>query len=320
MKELFGVSSVNDDDDAIMRSFQSYSQNIVYELEKFEIKYQSKPLPGKDVVAYGKKLLRAVGQIQSPSEFFEKIYAEWDGFLDFAEDYEPIKSFFAGEQETIFKKALGLMEIYDDSKTYIVDEQIEAMVDEIKAILKKDSPYSDIPKLPELRDRFNDLYSKLLKDMEAPVIEAIEEAKIRVSDVLDAKEYKSQFIERFRKLFAEIKEKAETCNNVATLQNVKVEADALKVRLLNEMAKKDEQIARDKAEEEKIIAGVGGVRESGVKFQPKIKKRKSISIKSVNLAASWQIETAQDVDKYMAALKERILKELDEDTIINIEF
>ena len=32
------------------------------------------------------------------------------------------------------------------------------------------------------------------------------------------------------------------------------------------------------------------------------------------------IETAQDVDTYMTALKEQILKELDEDTIISIEF
>ena len=38
--------------------------------------------------------------------------------------------------------------------------------------------------------------------------------------------------------------KATTCNNVATLQNVKIEADALKVRLLNEMAKRDEKNCR----------------------------------------------------------------------------
>ncbi|AFQ42433.1 BREX system P-loop protein BrxC [Desulfosporosinus meridiei] len=320
MKELFGVSSVNEDEDAMMCSFQSYSNNIVYELEKFEIMYQSKPLPGQKIVTSGKTLLRAVVQIQSPSEFFKKISTDRDDYLDFAEDYEPVKAFFGGDQKTIFEKALHLMGIYDDSKTFIVDEQVETVVGEIKAILKKDSPYSDIPKLPELLSRFNDLYIKLLTDMEAPVIAAIEDAKTRVFDVLEAKEYKSELVERFRKLFAEILEKAKTCNNVATLQNVKVEADALKVRLLNEMTKKDEQIARSKTEEEKKKTGAGGVKETGAKFQPKVKRRKSISIKSVNLAASWQIETAQDVDKYMAALKERILKELDEDTIINIEF
>ena len=42
-----------------------------------------------------------------------------------------------------------------------------------------------------------------------------------------------------------IRDKAESCNNVATLQNIKIEADALKVRLLNEITE----------EEAKIIAG-----------------------------------------------------------------
>ena len=53
---------------------------------------------------------------------------------------------------------------------------------------------------------------------------------------------------------------------------------------------------------------------------PKIKKRKNISIKTVNVAASWQIESAQDVDKHLASLRERILGELEEDTVISIEF
>lgn len=318
MKELFGVSSVNDDDDAMMRSFQSYSQNILNALEKFEIMYQSKALPGKQVVSTGKKLLREVIQIQSPMEFFKKLSADRDDYLDFAEDYEPVKTFFGGEQKVIFEKSLRLMGIYDDSKTFIVDEMVESIVGEIKAILQKNAPYSDIPKLPELLDHFNEAYMKVLGDMEAPVIEAIDDARKRVFDILENKEYKSQFSVRFRQLFEEILEKARTCNNVATLQNIKVEADALKVRLLNEMSKMDEQIARQKVVEAK--PSYGGGEKPKPQPQPKIKKRKNISIKTVSLSASWQIETPQDIDKYMATLKERILKELDEDTIVNIEF
>ena len=104
------------------------------------------------------------------------------------------------------------------------------------------------------------------------------------------------------------------------MQNIKVEADALKVRLLNEISRKDEQIARDKVKEESEKYNQNNTENPKPMSQPKIKKRKNISIKSVNLAASWQIETPQDVDKYIAALRERILKELDDDTIINIEF
>lgn len=322
MKEMFGVSSVNDDDDSLMRSFQSYSQNILNDLEKFEISQKMAALPGKKVVSEGKALLRAITQMQSPMEFFKKIHSDRDIFLEFAEDYEPVKTFFAGEQKTIFERALRLMHIYDDSKTFIVDEKVESAVADIKAILKKDAPYGDIPKLPELLDRFNHAYSKVLDTMEAPVLAAIDDAKGRVYEVLNTKEYKDEMNPRFLKLFEEIYEKAKSCNNVATLQNIKVEADALKVRLLNEIAKKDEQIALAKAE--KVAENPAEFGKSGTTTEtppkPKLKKKKNISIKAVNVSNSWQIETVQDVDKYMTALRGQIIKELEEDTVLSIEF
>lgn len=110
MKELFGVSSVNDDDDAMMRSFQGFGQSLLNELEKYEIMYQDKPLPGKKVIAAGKSLLRGVIQLQSPAEFFKKLSADRDDYLDFAEDYEPVKAFFAGEQKTFLEKRCTLWE------------------------------------------------------------------------------------------------------------------------------------------------------------------------------------------------------------------
>ncbi|KJS18733.1 MAG: ATPase [Clostridiaceae bacterium BRH_c20a] len=322
MKELFGVSSVNDDDDSMMRSFQNYCENVLNELEKFEIMQKTAALPGKKVVTDGKTLLRVVTQIQSPMEFFKKIYEDRDEYLEFAEDYEPVKTFFSGEQKTIFKRALELMGIYDDSKTFIVDEQVESVVAEIKTILRKDSPYADIPKLPELLNNFRNNYSKVLDSLIGPVLASIDDAKSRVYEVLNTKEYKEQLQARFHKLFQEIYEKAKSCNNVAILQNIKVEADALKVRLLNEIAKKEEQIAIAKAKE--VAEHPTDYGQAGTDTvsppQPKIKKHKNISIKTVNMANSWQIESVQDLDKYMAVLRTQIIKELDEDTIINIEF
>lgn len=302
MKELFGVSSINDDDDSIMQSFQSYSSSLINELDKFEIMYSNHYFPGKKTVTTGKDLLRVVVQIQSPSEFFKKIHSERDALLDFAEDFEPVKAFFSGEQKNIFENSLKLMKIYDESKTFIVSEKVEEYVADVKTILRKDVPYSDIPKLPDLLDRFKEAYMSVLTQMEGPILEAIADARTRVFEILDTKSYKDELKERYLKLFKEIHDKATTCNNVATLQNIKVEADALKVRLLNEMDKKDQETP----------PGPGPI--------TPVKKRKSISIKNVSRTSSWQIESAQDLDKYMSDLRAQIMKELDQDTIINIEF
>ena len=139
--------------------------------------------------------------------------------------------------------------------------------------------------------------------------------------MLDTKSYVTELSDRYVKLFQEIQHKATHCNNVATLQNIKLEADALKVRLINEMDKKDEAItARRVAEEKAKYATTGVSPTTPPPLQPTVKKKKNISIKSVSVSSSWQIETIQDVDKHMAALRAQILKELEEDTIVNIEF
>jgi hypothetical protein len=36
--------------------------------------------------------------------------------------------------------------------------------------------------------------------------------------------------------------------------------------------------------------------------------------------SSWRLESASDVDKYLAALRKKLLDELEEDTIVNNEF
>jgi hypothetical protein len=324
MKELFGTSASHEDDDALMRSFQKFSRELLNEkLEMYELMYQTKAFPGRNVVAQGKNLLRSILQVEFQLEFYKKIHAEREELLDFAEDFEPVKLFFGGEQKAIYEKALNLISIYDQSKTFIVHEQVEQVVSDIKAILRKESPYGDIPKLPELLDRFAELYAGLLEEMVVPVKAAIDDARERVFEVLETKEYKEQFKSRFLMLFKEISEKAETCNNVATLQNIKIEADALKVRLLNELARKDEMIALDRVKEQQaklVVDQSEGQTIPKLAPEPKLKKRKNISIKSVSLSASWQIESPQDVEKYVAELKQRILKELEENTIVNIEF
>ena len=72
--------------------------------------------------------------IQYSAEFFRTVDEKQDVLLDFAEDYEPIKAFFKGDQIDIWNRSLKLIKIYDDSKTFIVNGEIEAVVEEVKSI------------------------------------------------------------------------------------------------------------------------------------------------------------------------------------------
>lgn len=322
MKELFNVTSASDDDDVIMRSFLGYASNLKNELENLDVYYASQPAyPGKQFITSGKKLMADVLQTKYSNEFFAGVDRKKDDFLDFAEDYEPVKKFFAGEQKSIFDKALKLMKIYDDSKTFIVNSEIEDVAASIKIILKKSIPYFEIFKLPDLLDKFINLYGELLNEMQKPIDIAIQEARQRVFEELKEKKCHDKLADKYVHLFNEICDKAESCNNVATLQNIKVEADALKVRCLNEIEKEEAKLI---AEEQSIqVEGNENHIEEIVTPSvavPKIKRKKTVSIKSINNATTWQLENEADVKKYISELENKLMNMLEEDTIINIEF
>ena len=329
LKELFHTSSPSDDEDAVMNFFISFVNKLITELRVMKKDYEKAKYPGLKVIEEGIRIMSDIVQIQSPVEFFQTVSKKQDDLLDFAEDYEPIKAFFAGEQKGIFDKALLYLDKYDDSKTYIVDAELENVVDSIRTIIKKDKPFADIPKLPELLKQFTDVYSKVLDEQLAPVLASVSESRKRVFEVLNTKPYKDEKLNGYIDLFLEIENGAQSCTNVSVLRGYADRAEALKIRLLNEMDKMDQNIALKKAEEirkalEAQAAKTGNIDkekiEVEVKKEVKVKKTKNVPIKNMTKTASWRIESREDVDRYIDELRLKLISELDTDTIVNIEF
>ena len=327
MKEVFQTTTSAEDEDTIMKNFQRYAQNTIYELERLEVYYKEHRYPGKKVLETGKNLMLTVVQIQSAMDFFTMVSKKRDDFYDFAEDYEPIKAFFAGEQLTIFTRALDMLAIYDDSKTYIVNAELEDIVAQMRSIVGQEKPYANIPRLPELREKFMSCYVKILQQESAPVLDSIDHARSRVLEVLSTKEYNDQKRSTYFAQFQEIRDGAEHCNNVSSLRSYADKADALKLRLLNEMDALDNKLAQQRAAEEARRkaeeAKRSGTSTDEVEVAPapvKIRKTKNVSIKMMTGTSSWRLESKADIDKYIAGLRETLEAQLTEDTIVNVEF
>ena len=327
MKETFRATTSAEDEDAIMKNFQRYAQNTIYEIERLEVHYEQHHYPGKRVLSSGKAMMQSVVQIQSALDFFTTVSKKQDDFFDFAEDYEPIKTFFSGEQSTIFARALDMLAIYDDSKTYIVNAELEDIVAQMRSITRQEKPYANIPKLPELRERFMSCYVKILQQESAPVLDFIDQARKRVLEVLSTKEYNEQKRTAYFEKFQEIRGGATHCNNVSTLRSYADKADALKLRLLNEMDELDRKLAKQKAEEEarrqaeEAKKNGESTPDAAVTPAPvKIRKTKNVSIKMMTGTSSWRLESKEDIDRYMDSLRKTLEAQLDEDTIVNVEF
>lgn len=317
MRELFGNNAPTEDEDGLMRACRKSCADLAATLANRKQYDYVKPYPGKAVIDSGLALLRPVAQWNDPMEFYKQMYQRQDDFLDFAEDYDPVKAFFAGVQKEIFDKALDLMRIYEDSKSFIVNDKVENTVKEIYAILRAAKPYQQIQKLPALLDQYNEAYVEVLEAATKPVLSTIAADRARVLEVLDEKPYKAQYGNAYAAQFDELKKKAETCNNVTILRSYADQADAVRIRLLNEMDKRDEKLTPP-TPPTPPTGGDDPVIPQPPKPQPK--RRKNLAIKSLTQTTSWRIESDADIDAYLAALRRRLESELDPDTIVNVEF
>jgi len=309
----------------MMQAFIRNAQNMTNDLDRLLDQYDYAKYPGKKTVSDGKRLLTMICQAESTTEFYKNIQRYQDDFLDFADYYEPIRSFFKSEQKQIFDRALRLMNVYEDSKTYIADEKLEENVHAIENILSQQEPYNNIPKLPELLETFMNLYNAILDTQEAPVLAAIRDAEKRVIEVLSTKPYKAEKEARYHKYFADLYDQAQRCNNVSSLRSFADKADAQKIRLLNEMDKIDQELERKRIEEEQRRAREeaerNGKKPPVVPVTPVHQIRtKNVTIKDVTGMGSLRVKSQADIDAFVEDLKKQLEKQLEDDTIVNIEF
>ena len=308
IKELFNTSVVNDDEDAIMKDFQTYATNKVNSLKLLEVKYDANhPYPGKETVVNGKNLLINVLQQSRPIDFFKTVFISQDDLRDFAEDLEPIETFFGGEQKEIFDKAVDLLSIFGESKAYIADNEVESLAYSIQSVIDEKEPYKDIPKLPELREKFINAYMKILEAESKPVIIIIEQDRDRVVEALSDKSYKDEFFDRIWKYYQDLVAQVKKSNNIAKIHGFASQSSASKIKFLNEMDEKDAQLAKENETSDTPAPVVA-------------KKVKRISVKNATGTSSWSIKNKADIDKHLADLKLKLEKELEGTDEIYIEF
>lgn len=319
LKDYFGVTVSSDDDDVIMKNFKSYANNKLKTFNDVMVEYRVNPkLPSKLLMEKAMKNLDAVITINEPVEFFMTVDQKRDDLLDDAEDTAPVFDFFSGEQKTIFEKTLKYIRIFDNSKTYVSDQEILAVVEQMISIANDRNPYSSIQKLPSLNDKFMNLYGNLL-EKEAILMEPIVSNDYqKVMDTLETKNYANVLHTKFKGVFEDLKKKLGTSNEIAGIKNIKLESDTLKIRCLDEI----EEYERTYLTETESISPIVDDNEDGlatipqIKQAPRLKKRKNISISNVAGARTYSLENEKDIDKFLAEIKDKLMRELNEDTII----
>lgn len=325
LKDYFGFSLSSDDDDTIMKSFQSKAQDKLDTFSDIMIEYRVNPkLPCKSLMEQAKKNLEEVLDIKEPVEFFKTVDDMRDDLLDDADDTAPVFDFFKGGQKQIFEKALEQIQMFENSKTYVREQEIIENVAQMEKIVTAKNPFSQIQKLPDMSMKFIQQYGALLEKEAEAMGPIVDDDQQKVLNTLADKEFASVFRDKFLKAFAELKKKLDTSHEIAAVKNIRLESDTLKLRCMDEITEYEET-HRPKQEPEPQVettipvtegTQVDPVKSVTPSVQPKPKKRKNVSISNVAGARTYTLETDEDIDKFAEELKRKLKAQLDDDTII----
>lgn len=239
--------------------------------------------------------------------------------LDDAEDTAPVFDFFKGDQRKIFEDAVKNLTYFGNSKTYVSDQELLKVVEEIETIVKDSKPFGKIQRLPELNKKFGELHIGLLEKEAAIMEPLVHDDFLKVKEVLDTKPFAEVLRPRVNQKFEEIWDKLKKSNDIATIKNLKLESDTLKIKCLDEIDEYER--AHQPAPESPvtpIVLGKEPIEPTPVPTKIKTKRRKNVSISNVAGARTYSIETEQDIDKFLAEMKQKLMDELEEDTIITL--
>lgn len=323
LKDYFGFTLSSDDDDVIMRHFQKRALDKVELYNDILVEYRVNPkLPCKSLMEKAKNRLEEIIAIKEPGEFFKEVDRKRDELLDDAEDTAPVFDFFKGDQRGIFETAVKNLEFFGNSKTYVSNQELLKVVEDITAIVNDRNPFGKIQKLPDLNQKFENLHMGLLEEEAAIMDPLVHDDFLKVKEVLDSKPFAEVLRPKINERFNEIFDKLKCSHDIAAIKNIKLESDTLKIKCLDEIDEyeRTHQPAPAPVQPTPQVTP-GGVKPVTPPVAPtvvKTKRRKNISITNVAGARTYSIENEQDIDKFLSEMKQKLMNELEEDTIITL--
>lgn len=288
LKEYFNTMDLPSDEDSlisyVLDSFTAERDKLQGLLDN---QYASGTYPDKSVVENGVKLCTdLLSQKKDNTALLTKMVAMEDEFLDLSEDMADVLAFFKN-QKTIFDSASALLYMLTAESEYLQAEQeATRALAQIKNILAMQKPYKNIADLPTLMQQVQMVYGQLLDLKKQDVYAEIQGAmgEIHQTAQLDQKD-----------IVAKADDALGTKKKAAADATTLTQLDAMKIQIAN-------------------------IRQQYIKalMVPAQPDEKVATASRSSLGYSVKLKSEEDIDKYVAEIKDKLMEMLDGNDVLHI--
>lgn len=259
--------------------------------------------PGEEVINETITLLSDLSKIRDINDFFENVSNNRQILESNMEKVSTVLDFFKGKQKENFDNARKAVMFYEDNKDYA--DEIDELKDAVRAItniLELEEPYSEIPKLPGLRDNLNNILTEMYDKKSVPIIELAKNTITYIDNEVSNSGVDKSFGENTKNMLSKTIESIEKSNELKDIFAKETYINQLKTQFENDL---DREKARLLQKEEPT---------GNVEI---VINRKTIKVNEL-LNRSYDISNKEDVEKYLEELRKKILEALEENKNLTI--
>lgn len=323
IRDFFVKPIVTDDTDALMRDFQHYGNTKRNEISNLlSAEYGGDfELPGKKILKKAIEIINDTCDINDPMIFYKRVDDLYDDFDEVSEDMNDLNGFLGGAQKDKFKHACRTLAIYDRSKNFISDQDIIGYADQIRKIKSISKPYGYIPKLEKYDNLLGTAIVELLeKDAERIKPDVYSDQKIATEAVEADRPYAEKIKKEISEKFSDLIKKLDYAGDIATLNGIPSESNALLTNFINRINNEEELYQR--SIQPRTLSGTepvtGGGRDMPPAPKPKVIRTVPITMRTLTENRIYTMKSENDVDKFIEDIRKKLYKRLGEDTIIKL--
>ena len=325
IREFYGKTVTSDDQDILMRDYRTYAETKKSAIEKVirDDYGNNSKLPGKAVLDKALRLIEETLKLSDPISFYKRVNELCDDFIETGLDIGDLNSFLGGVQKKKFLSAVKTLSIYEASKNYISDQIIIDYASQIKKIISIERPYNFIPKLEDYNQKLMNAISELLeRDTKRIEPDVYADWKM-VKDVIPSERpYAQRVLDRINPKFDDLIKKLGSCNDVASLNGIPSESNALLQNCLRMIQQEEDayqaEIERKRKEQEEMQGNEDFPNPQTLVTPVKVIKNKPVSFRTITGSKTYSIKTEEDIEKMLDELRNALKAQLEKDTIIKL--
>ncbi len=302
LRELSGNQAIPQDEDGVIEATRDYLQSTKEQLDSLlanEYRATNR-YPGRDVVTKGSSLIGTVLEsANDPHAFITAFRGAKDGLLDFSENYEDVAAFFPNQQR-LFDDALELLDLMEGEATYLPqDGEGSDQLEQVATIVALEKPYRRIKDLNGLMAGIRGEHQKVLAAKRNDVLDRIKTAAESIREYATGKPGAEAAI---ASLETDLLPKRDAVGAARTVIQLEALNNQISKYRDDKVVAIDNAVDAQRRKEATAKAGTGGTPKSDPAPAPKVK-----TLRRSDVCPSSRLESAEDVDAYVADVKKKLM-------------